>query len=305
MGTSNGERLTQMGSILGTPGYMAPEQVRGEEADSRSDQFSFCASLYEALYGYLPFGGESFIEYAENVLAGRRQSLPFPKRETKPDVPMVIEQALQRGLSLDPAARFTTMHELHALLSQGLQPDAESAQAQRTRRRALYGLVGVLSTFFAVRSVTLRYGGPPGPRSGMYVVWVALAMVGLCTVIFRKRIFRHAASRRLIYFGLLMMFGIATSRTSATALGIPMSQYLYMEIPWVMILFLLELPFVGRRYVWPILVCVGIFLLLLLVPEYKSTYMNPSYALLCILAVHGRLASTGAAKDRRAEPLIG
>ncbi len=48
--------LTEWGAVLGTPAYMAPEQIRGIAADARSDQFSFCVALYEALYGERPFG---------------------------------------------------------------------------------------------------------------------------------------------------------------------------------------------------------------------------------------------------------
>ena len=81
------ERLTQIGAIVGTPGYMSPEQLRSAETDARSDQFSFCAALYEALYQRLPFGGETLDAYAEDVLAGR---LPPPPSE----VPIAVEKAV-------------------------------------------------------------------------------------------------------------------------------------------------------------------------------------------------------------------
>jgi len=53
--------VTQAGTVVGTPAYMSPEQFRGDPANARSDQFSFCVALYEGLYGVRPFRGEHIL----------------------------------------------------------------------------------------------------------------------------------------------------------------------------------------------------------------------------------------------------
>jgi serine/threonine protein kinase/tetratricopeptide (TPR) repeat protein len=103
--------LTQTGWILGTPAYLAPEVFRGHPADARSDQFSFCVALYEALYGTHPFGGETFPELSDNVLRGQLRSPPETAR-----VPGWVRRAVMRGLQNHPGARFPTMEALLARL---------------------------------------------------------------------------------------------------------------------------------------------------------------------------------------------
>ncbi len=99
--------LTRTGVIMGTPAYMAPEQHIGQKADARSDQFSYCVSLYEALYGFRPFAGETLAALRRNVLAGR---LEHPPRYT--DIPPRIFKVLQRGLSVHPGDRYPAMEPL-------------------------------------------------------------------------------------------------------------------------------------------------------------------------------------------------
>src|SRR5262249_38524762 len=66
-----GVRLTLAGALMGTPAYMAPEQMRGAPLDARSDQFSFCVALYEALYGRRPFAGERLFDQYNAIVAGQ------------------------------------------------------------------------------------------------------------------------------------------------------------------------------------------------------------------------------------------
>jgi serine/threonine protein kinase/tetratricopeptide (TPR) repeat protein len=103
--------LTQTGKALGTPAYMSPEQFRSEPADARSDQFSFCVALYEAVYGERPFAGRTLDELTENVVAGRLRPAPA---DTK--VPGWLRRVLERGLRVNPAERFPTMAKLVAEL---------------------------------------------------------------------------------------------------------------------------------------------------------------------------------------------
>ena len=98
--------LTITGAIAGTPAYMAPEQLEARSCDARSDQFSFCVALYEALYGDRPFGGATIEELRAEVRAGRVRTPP------RTAAPRWLRVVVLRGLAVDPAARFGSMAAL-------------------------------------------------------------------------------------------------------------------------------------------------------------------------------------------------
>ena len=103
--TSN---LTAAGALVGTPPYMAPEQY-DQVADARSDQFSFCAALYEALYRKRPFTGESPSKLRDAKRAGAIR--PPPRQHS---VPSWLHRIIVRGMAPDPARRFSSMEALLA-----------------------------------------------------------------------------------------------------------------------------------------------------------------------------------------------
>ena len=111
---SHGSTLTRHGEVVGTPAYMAPEQLLGGQVDARADQFSFCVSLWRALFGSAPFGGDNLEELAVSTAAGVVTPPAIADDEhVRPD----LRAALERGLARDPAARFPSMHELLAVLA--------------------------------------------------------------------------------------------------------------------------------------------------------------------------------------------
>jgi tetratricopeptide (TPR) repeat protein len=99
--------LTRTGALLGTPLYMAPEQFLARATDARTDQFSFCVALHEALYGERPFSSDSLGALVDAVLAGKVREPPAKAR-----VPAFLRKLLLRGLAADPAARYPSMREL-------------------------------------------------------------------------------------------------------------------------------------------------------------------------------------------------
>src|SRR4029079_2389195 len=109
--TANSE-MTQDGSLLGSPSYMSPEQVRAMSVDARSDIFSLGAVLYELSTRRGAFRGKNLYEVIQKVAAGEIA----PPRSVRPDIPEALERVILRALARDRDARFQSAAEMAAAL---------------------------------------------------------------------------------------------------------------------------------------------------------------------------------------------
>jgi tetratricopeptide (TPR) repeat protein len=153
--SENDLTFTRTGELVGTPLYMAPEQFMAARTDARTDQFSFCVALYQALYGAHPFAaGGSIDALVSRVLAGEVQPPP-PKH----DVPAWLRRVLLRGVAVSPAARWPSM----AALLDALERDPARAWRRAAAVASLALLVGA-AAFTLVRgprrAESLCRGGP-------------------------------------------------------------------------------------------------------------------------------------------------
>ncbi len=129
---AGGDTLTRTGSTLGTPAYMSPEQAAGgDDVDSRSDQYSLACMIYEMLAGVPPFTGAS----AQAIIAKRFVEVPKPVGTFANGVPAVVERAVSRALSREPAGRFSTTLEFSVALEAGA--DVASAQKANGARQSI------------------------------------------------------------------------------------------------------------------------------------------------------------------------
>jgi serine/threonine-protein kinase len=106
-------RSVETTSIMGSPGYMAPEQMKStRDVDARADVWSLGAVLYEMVAGVPAFGGANMIEILNAIAACN----PVPASERKPGVPRELDKIIGRCLTTDPAGRFQTIAELAVAL---------------------------------------------------------------------------------------------------------------------------------------------------------------------------------------------
>ncbi|HEY3191510.1 MAG TPA: protein kinase, partial [Solirubrobacterales bacterium] len=150
-------RGTEAGTVVGTAGYMSPEQVRGRPADHRSDLFSFGAILHEMLTGRRTFKGESRVETMNAVLNGE----PSPIVEANPQVPPLLERIVRRCLEKSPENRFQSARDLAFALeaTQGSpRPPVPNA------KRRIAWAVAVLAAVTAVITIVFLQRRDPEER---------------------------------------------------------------------------------------------------------------------------------------------
>jgi len=116
----SGTRLTATGMVVGTPTYMSPEQIRGQEFDARADIYSLGVITYEMLTGQPPYVGDDPISILYQHLEGK----VVAPRALAPDIPPAIEAIVLKAMAADPSKRYQTTEELRASLGAHLQRGA-------------------------------------------------------------------------------------------------------------------------------------------------------------------------------------
>lgn len=123
--TSHLQGMTATGLIMGTPEYMAPEQVAGKRVDERADIYALGIILYEIFSGRVPFSGDSAI----SVGFRQMKEEPEPPRKINAQIPQTVETIIMKALRKEPSERYASVAELRADLEQALsQPLPASLQ---------------------------------------------------------------------------------------------------------------------------------------------------------------------------------
>jgi serine/threonine-protein kinase len=167
---AGGAGLTRTGVVMGTPAYMAPEQIEGGDITEQTDIYAFGTVLYEMLAGSVPFAAAT----PRAVLAKHLREPPRPLRAVDPKIPVAVERVVMQALEKDPQARPGSMGAVIAGLSATASHGAPSAfvetgvvgeTAAELRRSGARTEVGVSQTV-AASSPTVPAGQPVAASTG-------------------------------------------------------------------------------------------------------------------------------------------
>ena len=150
LGASASRSISAADSVMGTVGYMAPEQVDARPARPQADVFALGAMLYEALTGKRPFDSRSCLTY----VAALRETRPEPVRRLRPDAPPWLEAAVARALAIEEQARPVDGRALARLLAGEEAPP---------RSRIVLGVAGGLLLLLVTLGLLLAGRAPPPP----------------------------------------------------------------------------------------------------------------------------------------------
>ncbi|MCB0333979.1 MAG: protein kinase, partial [Bdellovibrionales bacterium] len=125
---SDSEKSSEQEPVMGTPGYMSPEQILNEKLDARSDLFSFAIVAFECFTGRRPFSGDNFSEIIGHIL----HSPPLSLRQAAPELPESLEKEFEKAFSKPREGRHETAHQMVAAFRRLLVEDARTHEVSRT-----------------------------------------------------------------------------------------------------------------------------------------------------------------------------
>ncbi len=156
-------QITDAGTVLGTAGYMSPEQVQGLPADHRSDVFSFGSVFYEMLSGRQAFQGNSAVETMNAILKDDPEELT----PANGDVPSAVERIVRRCLEKRPEERFQSARDiafaLEALSAPGPRPPAARGPSRRQVALRLVAAAGIAGAVVAAFLLGHETANRPAP----------------------------------------------------------------------------------------------------------------------------------------------
>lgn len=153
---------SKAGFVIGTPRYMAPESVRGDEVDERSDQYAFGILLYKLVTGAEPFTGGTPLE----VMSAQVSKLPQPPRELNPHIPLPLQDLIMKTLEKDPNNRYPGMarlmvdlnHLVKGVITSNFEPQLNRTPVESPTVAIARSLEAALEPTLTPGSVEIRMG---------------------------------------------------------------------------------------------------------------------------------------------------
>ncbi len=247
--------LTMPGTLLGTPVYMAPEQMRGERATAASDQWSFAVSLYELTYGQRPFEGEQLAQLAVNVVEGRLRPPPAGTA-----APPWIAAVARRGLARDPKERFPSLAAMVDEMEAHLPRKHDDPSQVRREQGILFGTLIVyaagITAYLLVRGAENVFATPWDlVRFG----FIFFAVSATAVAVVWKKLRANKYGRRLAGLFAATPALITLHRIIGAVLGTPVLHTVVMDMFLATIAFVLTAVAIDRRLaVAPVISLLGV-----------------------------------------------